>query len=84
MCMYTERTQVLLTPAQKKRLELIAKQRGVSLGSLIREAVEHYSPPPQKEKEDVLEAMFKLNAPVAEWNQMEAEIAKGRLPEDLR
>ncbi len=40
MCMFTERLQVLMSRAQRRRLELEARRRGTSVGALIREAVD--------------------------------------------
>ena len=38
--MFTERIQVLMTKAQRRRLEEEARARGTSVGALIREAVD--------------------------------------------
>jgi len=38
--MFTERLQVLLSRTQRRRLELESRRRRVSVGSLIREAVD--------------------------------------------
>ena len=38
--MFTERLQILLSRAQRRRLELEARRRRVSVGALIREAVD--------------------------------------------
>ncbi len=38
--MLTERFQVLMTRAQRRRLEAEARQRGTSVGAVIREAVD--------------------------------------------
>jgi len=38
--MITERVQVLLTPAQRRRLEDVARRQGRSVASLVREAVD--------------------------------------------
>lgn len=38
--MLSERLQILVTPEQRRRLEEEAERRGVSVGGLIREAVE--------------------------------------------
>jgi hypothetical protein len=40
MHMLTERVQVLMTKAQRRRLETEARQRGTSVGALIREAID--------------------------------------------
>lgn len=38
--MFTERLQVLLSREQRRRLEAEARQRGASVGSLVREAID--------------------------------------------
>lgn len=38
--MFSERVQVLMTKAQRRRLEEEARQRGSSVGALIREAID--------------------------------------------
>jgi len=42
MCMFSERLQILVSPAQRKRWEAEAKRRGTSLAGLIREAVDRH------------------------------------------
>ena len=39
---FTEKLIVLLTPAQKNKLEKTAKKQTVSIASLVRQAVESY------------------------------------------
>ena len=38
--MFSERMQILLSPEQRRRLESEAKRRGMSVGSLVREAID--------------------------------------------
>lgn len=40
MRMLSERLQILLSPEQKRRLEAEARTRGVSVGGLVREAID--------------------------------------------
>ena len=77
--MFTERTQVLLTPEQRARLERLAARRGVSVGALIREAIELLTAAPARPKRDALEALFALDAPVDDWEAMKGEIVEGVL-----
>ena len=42
LCMFTGRTQVLLSPEQLARLKRIAARDGRSVGSVIREAVDSF------------------------------------------
>jgi hypothetical protein len=40
MCMYTVRLQLLISPEQRRRLEIEAKRRKSSVASVIREAID--------------------------------------------
>ncbi|MGH8932701.1 MAG: ribbon-helix-helix protein, CopG family [Egibacteraceae bacterium] len=78
--MLSERTQVLLTPEQRERLERIASRRGVSVGSVIREAIDAYTAPRRRTRSQALEALFSLEAPVDDWEVMKGQIARGAAP----
>ncbi len=45
MCMKTERLQILVDPVQRERLERTATERGVSVASLVRTAIDVVYPP---------------------------------------
>lgn len=75
--MHSERTQVLLSPEQRSRLERIAAREGRSLGAVIRDAVDAYTLPRARSREEALRSLFSINAPVASWDQMKAEILEG-------
>lgn len=77
MCMYSERTQVLLSPSQRRRLERIATEKGMSLGAVVRDAIDQYTAPRTRPARDAMEAMFALGAPTADWEGMKAEILRG-------
>lgn len=77
MRMFTERTQVLLEPEQRKLLERMAKRRGVSVGAIVREAIEAYVAPRDRSRSQALEALLALKAPVDDWEVMKAEIERG-------
>lgn len=79
MCMYTERTQVLLTPEQRALLERIAGRRHASVGAVIREAIEAYTAPRARPRTEALEALLALAAPVDDWEAMKADILRGAL-----
>ena len=79
--MHSERTQVLLSPDQRSRLERIATREGRSLGAVIRDAVDAYTLPRARSRDDALRSLFSINAPVADWDQMKAEIIEGALGE---
>lgn len=79
MRVLTERTQVLLSPAQRQRLERLAAERAVPMGVVIREAIEAYLMPIRRSRAEALDDLFSLEAPVSDWNQMKAEIEAGAL-----
>jgi hypothetical protein len=79
---FSERTQVLLTPQQRARLERIAKQRGVSVGAVIREAVDALTEPRRRSREEAYRALIAMQAPVDDWEVMEEEIIRGRFGDD--
>jgi len=68
---------VLLTREQRERLERQAAERGVSVGALIREAVDRQFPGRTRSRRDALAAIERLRLPVGDWSDMEAEIIEG-------
>lgn len=76
MFMLDARTQVLLSREQRERLERLAAERGVSVGALIREAIDRYLPPRKRSREEALEAIRRLELPVDRWDRMEDEIVR--------
>lgn len=79
MHMFDVRTQVLLTREQRDRLERLAAERGVSVGALIREAIDRYLPPRTRSREEAFEAIRGLRLPVGDWPAMEEEIIRGAI-----
>ncbi|MCA9949068.1 MAG: hypothetical protein KDE48_05445 [Anaerolineales bacterium] len=81
MAVYTERVQAVLTKEQYKRMMEIAKQENKALSVLIREAVEerYFVPLEQQRRRQALANLLALDAPVADWSQMETEIEQGAL-----
>lgn len=77
--MHSERTQVLLTPEQRSRLERIANRESRSLGAVIRDAIDAYTLPRARSRREALRSLTSLGAPVADWDVMKAEIALGAL-----
>ena len=77
MCMLSERTQVLLTPAQRKRLERLSEDRQLSMGALIREAIDAYTVPAVRSRSEAAELLYSLEAPVDDWEVMKDEILRG-------
>jgi hypothetical protein len=75
----TERVVVLMTPDDKAKLEAKAKQAGVSVGELVRRAVEGYDPEDEQEAEieALLSAIEKtFNETLATMDATEARLRK--------
>jgi predicted DNA-binding protein len=77
--MFSERTQVLLSPEQLARLKRIAARDGKSVGSVIREAVDSFVEAEPDRRQRALEALLAMNAPVDDWEVMKAQIEKSQL-----
>ena len=83
MPVYTERVQTVLTAEQYEQLAQLAEQSRKPLSVLIREAIEqtYFEAIDRRRREQALERLLSLDAPVADWEQMEAEIERGALEE---
>ena len=79
MCMFSERTQVLLSPEQLARLKRIAERDGRSVGSVLREAVDSFVEAEPDKRQRALRRMLAMNAPVDDWEVMKAQILKSQL-----
>lgn len=83
MATYTQRVQTVLTKEQYEKLVELAEHEQKPISVMIREAVvERYlvKIDTQKRKQ-ALDNLLALDAPVSDWEQMEAEIEKGALNE---
>ena len=83
MANYTERVQTVLTKAQYEQLTKLAEQEQKPLSVMIREAVEerYFVKLDAQKRQDALANLLALNAPVADWSQMETEIEQGAVDE---
>lgn len=83
MATYTERVQTVLTPEQYERLMALAEETDKPVSVLIREAVEqtYLVEIDRQRRREALDRLLALDAPVADWPEMEAEIEKGALDE---
>ena len=79
MCMFSERTQVLLSPDQVARLKRIAAREGRSVGAVIRDAVDSYVDPGDDARHRAVEAILAMNAPVDDWEIMKEQIQRSQL-----
>ncbi len=78
---YTKRIQTVLSKEQYDLLLKIAQERGKPLSVLIREAITetHFKKAVLQQRRAALKRLLSLKAPVANWEEMEAEITKGAL-----
>lgn len=79
MCMFSERTQVLLSPQQVDKLKRIAARDGRSVGAVIRDAIDGYVDPGVDARRAAARAIALMNLPVDDWEVMKEEIMKSQL-----
>ncbi len=81
---YTERVQIMLTPAQYRRLRILAKRRKKSLSAVMRELLDTAAGRAAT-REERLEAVKRIasgNSPVGDWQEME-RVAETRWEDSL-
>ena len=79
MASYTKRVQTVLTEEQHEALSRIALEQGKPLSVLIREAIEktYFAEVDRQRRRAALAKLLALEAPVADWEEMEEEIIRG-------
>jgi len=77
--MFSERTQVLLSPAQVERLKRIAARDGRSVGAVIRDAVDSYVDPGLDSRRRAADRILSMNLPVDDWEVMKEQIMRSQL-----
>jgi predicted DNA-binding protein len=77
--MFSERTQVLLSPEQVAKLKRIAVREGRSVGAVIRDAVDCYVDPGDDSRRRAIEAICSMNLPVDDWEVMKEQIMRSQL-----
>jgi predicted DNA-binding protein len=70
----SERLEVRLSPVTMAMLRKEAQSRGVSIAQLVREAIEILIKEDRNLRINAAEALFRIEAPVAEWKEMKKEI----------
>lgn len=82
MCMFSERTQVLLSKSQLARLKRIAAREKRSVGAVIRDAVDAYTGETVTlaDRRAAVERLLAMNAPVDDWDVMKRQIEETRYP----
>ncbi len=83
MAIYTERVQTVLSKEQYDRLIELAEQEQKPLSVMIREAVEerYFVKIDRQKRQKALADLLALDAPIADWSQIESEIEQGALDE---
>jgi hypothetical protein len=75
----TRRTQLLLDDDLHQRLREIAAERGISLGALIREAIDEKLASAQDDRAKAIDELLAAEPmPVDDWPVMKQEIVEGR------
>lgn len=79
MATYTKRVQTVLTEQQYRTLSKLSAELDKPLSVLVREAVEdvYFSPADRDRRRAALKTLLALDAPVADWEEMEDEIVRG-------
>ena len=79
MATYNKRVQTTLSEEQYEALTRLSKESGKPLSALVREAVEqvYFGQVDLERRRAALESLLALEAPVADWPQMEEEISRG-------
>jgi hypothetical protein len=77
--MFSERTQVLLSPQQVDKLKRIAVRDGSSVGAVIRDAIDSYIDPGADARRRAFDDLLSMNAPVDDWEVMKEQILRSQL-----
>jgi hypothetical protein len=79
MAIYTRRVQTVLSDEQFKLLTDLSQELDKPVSVLIREAVDktYLADVERRQRQAALQTLLSLDAPVADWPQMEDEIIKG-------
>ena len=77
--MFTQRTQVLLSPDQVAKLKRIATRDGRSVGAVIRDAIDSYTDPGDDARHRAAQAIIAMDLPVEDWEVMKAQILRSQL-----
>ncbi len=79
MSALSERVEIYLPKTTVEQLREVARQRQVSVSDLVQDAVEFLFIHDQDARRRAAEALFQVEAPVADWSEMEKEIELGFL-----
>ncbi len=74
---YTERLEIRLEPRQLQRLKKEAEENKLTIGELVREAIDQKYTVDRDEKIEEAKKLCGLNLPVKDWAEMKKEIEAG-------
>ena len=74
----TKKAQVVLSAAQYNLLEAHAREQGKAVSSVVREHLEQTLLPSleRRQREAALQHLFSLEAPTADWEEIERELER--------
>ncbi|MBI4305797.1 MAG: ribbon-helix-helix protein, CopG family [Chloroflexi bacterium] len=78
MTYLSERLEIRLTPSTMRRLREEARRRGIAVGALAREALDRIVTSERESRAKAAEELFRVGAPVADWDSMKREIEDAR------
>ncbi len=81
MAMYTVRVQTVLSREQFDLLTRLSEETQKPLSMLVREAIQqvYVEKNNRQRRRQALQKLLELEAPVADWDQMEKEIINGSI-----
>jgi plasmid stability protein len=79
--MFSERTQVLLSPDQLARLKRIAARDGKSVGAVMRDAIDAFTERGPDSRQAAARVINSMNGPAEDWEVMKAQIMRSQLGE---
>ncbi len=74
----TRRTQLLMEPAEFRRLQAAARARKTSVAQLIRSAVREKYLAPEPDKAALVEAIVGMRLPAVDWKRARRQIEEAR------
>ena len=76
---HTKRAQVLMDPAEYRKLEKIARQKGVSVAELIRVTVRERYLLTDDRRREAVEDILAMSIPAEDWGKTEEEIEEAHV-----
>ena len=74
----SERLEIRLHPETLHLLREEARQRNLSIAQLVRQAIEAFLEEDRQSRLEAAQALFQVEAPVDNWEQMKREIEEAR------